>query len=74
MTGAALVTGAGRRIGRAMALYLAGRGHAVAVHYDRSRDEAEAVAAEARAMGVAAQAFQADLLDCLLYTSPSPRD
>ena len=63
MRGAALVTGAGRRLGRAMALYLAGRGHPVAIHYDRSQDAAEAVAAEARALGVPAQAFQADLLD-----------
>ncbi|MDO5620034.1 MAG: SDR family oxidoreductase [Paracoccus sp. (in: a-proteobacteria)] len=59
----ALVTGAARRLGRAMALYLAGRGYDLAVHYDRSADEAEATAADARAMGVRAQAFQADLLD-----------
>jgi NAD(P)-dependent dehydrogenase (short-subunit alcohol dehydrogenase family) len=58
----ALVTGAGKRLGRAMALYLAGRGHDVAVHYASSRDEAEAVANEIRAMGRRAQAFQADLL------------
>ncbi len=58
----ALVTGAGRRLGRAMALYLAGRGHDVAVHYAGSRDEAEAVAAEIRAMGRRAVALQADLL------------
>lgn len=59
----ALVTGAGRRLGRAMALYLAGRGHDVAIHYATSRDEAEAVAAEARALGVRAVPVQADLLD-----------
>ena len=47
----ALVTGAGKRLGRAMALYLAGRGHDVAVHYATSREEAEAVVAEIRAMG-----------------------
>jgi NAD(P)-dependent dehydrogenase (short-subunit alcohol dehydrogenase family) len=58
----ALVTGAGKRLGRAMALYLAGRGHDVAVHYASSRDEAEAVAAEIRALGRKAQTFQADLL------------
>ncbi|WP_299847634.1 SDR family oxidoreductase [uncultured Paracoccus sp.] len=63
MTGAALVTGAARRLGRAMALYLAGRGFDVAIHYDRSRDEAEATAATARALGVRAEVFQADLLD-----------
>ena len=59
----ALVTGAGKRLGRAMALYLAGRGHDVAVHYASSAAEAEAVVAEIRAMGRRAQAFQADLLD-----------
>jgi NAD(P)-dependent dehydrogenase (short-subunit alcohol dehydrogenase family) len=58
----ALVTGAGKRLGRAMALYLAGRGHDVAVHYASSADEAEAVAAEVRALGRRARAFQADLL------------
>jgi NAD(P)-dependent dehydrogenase (short-subunit alcohol dehydrogenase family) len=58
----ALVTGAGKRLGRAMALYLASRGHDVAVHYATSRDEAEAVVGEIRAMGRRAQAFQADLL------------
>lgn len=57
----ALVTGAGKRLGRAMALYLAGRGHDVAVHYSSSADEAEAVAAEIRAMGRRAQTFRADL-------------
>ena len=58
----ALVTGAGKRLGRAMALYLAGRGHDVAVHYSSSADEAEAVVAEIRALGRRAQAFRADLL------------
>ncbi len=59
----ALVTGAGKRLGRGMALYLAQRGHDVAVHYSSSAKEAEAVVAEIRAMGRRAQAFQADLLD-----------
>ncbi|MFN4102300.1 MAG: SDR family NAD(P)-dependent oxidoreductase, partial [Pararhodobacter sp.] len=59
----ALVTGAARRLGRAMALYLAGRGYDVAIHYSGSATEAEATAAEARGMGVNAQVFQADLLD-----------
>lgn len=58
----ALVTGAGKRLGRAMALYLAGRGHDVAVHYSSSGTEAEAVAAEIRALGRKAQTFRADLL------------
>jgi NAD(P)-dependent dehydrogenase (short-subunit alcohol dehydrogenase family) len=57
----ALITGAGKRLGRAMALYLAGRGHDVAVHYAASQDDAEAVATEIRALGRRAQTFQADL-------------
>lgn len=59
----ALVTGGAKRLGRAMALYLAGRGHDVAVHYHGSADAAEAVVAEIRAMGRQAVALQADLLD-----------
>ena len=47
----ALVTGAGGRLGRAMALYLARRGADVAVHYAASQDGAEATAAEIRALG-----------------------
>jgi NAD(P)-dependent dehydrogenase (short-subunit alcohol dehydrogenase family) len=58
----ALVTGAGRRLGRAMALYLGGRGYDVAVHYAGSRDEAEAVAAEIRAMGRKSVTVAADVL------------
>ncbi len=59
----ALVTGAARRLGRAMALELASRGHDVAVHYAGSREEAEATCAEIRALGRQAVALQADLLD-----------
>lgn len=58
----ALVTGAGKRLGRAMALYLAGRGHDLAVHYSASEEDALAVVAEITAMGRRAVALQADLL------------
>ncbi|MFN3954591.1 MAG: SDR family oxidoreductase [Pararhodobacter sp.] len=61
--GKALITGAGKRLGRAMALYLAARGHDVALHYAASRTGAEATADEARALGVQAVTLQADLLD-----------
>ncbi|MFY0308878.1 SDR family oxidoreductase [Leisingera sp. D0M16] len=59
----ALVTGAGRRLGRAMALELAARGHDVAVHYATSAQDAEDTAGEIRAMGRQTAVLQADLLD-----------
>jgi len=59
----ALVTGAGKRLGRAMALYLAGRGHDVAVHYASSEGSAQDVAAEIAALGRRAVTLRADLLD-----------
>ncbi len=58
---AALVTGAARRIGRAIALDLARHGWAVAVHHRDSGEEADAVVAEIRAAGGRAVALQADL-------------
>lgn len=58
---AALVTGAGKRIGRAIALGLAEAGWAVAAHHGESRAEAEALVAEIAARGGTAVALQADL-------------
>lgn len=58
---AVLVTGAGVRIGRAIALALAGRGWAVAVHYRNSAEAAEAVAAEIAAGGGRAATVRGDL-------------
>ena len=46
-----------------MVLYLARRGHDVAIHYNSSAAEAEATATDARALGVRAEIFAADLLD-----------
>lgn len=59
----AIVTGAGRRIGRAIAQDLAGHGWAIAIHYNRSRIEAESVAAGIAKSGGRAALFQADLAD-----------
>lgn len=59
----ALVTGAGARLGQAMALYLGGRGYDVAVHYAGSEAGAAETVAQLQAMGRNAVALQADLLD-----------
>jgi NAD(P)-dependent dehydrogenase (short-subunit alcohol dehydrogenase family) len=59
----ALVTGAGQRLGRAMALFLATRGFAVGVHYASSGDGAAEVVDEIASQGGKAVALQADLLD-----------
>lgn len=59
----ALVTGAGKRLGRAIALELADQGFDVAVHYGRSADEANEVVAAIEAKGRRGIALQADLAD-----------
>lgn len=61
--GLALVTGAGKRLGKAMALALAEDGYDVAVHYNSSGAAAEEVVSQIEAMGRKAVAFQADLSD-----------
>jgi NAD(P)-dependent dehydrogenase (short-subunit alcohol dehydrogenase family) len=60
---AALVTGAAKRIGRAIALRLADEGYAVAIHYRRSRSDAEEVKAAIEERGGRAAIVQADLAD-----------
>jgi NAD(P)-dependent dehydrogenase (short-subunit alcohol dehydrogenase family) len=57
----ALVTGAGRRIGRAIALGLAAAGWDVAVHYRSSELDAQALADEIRALGRRVALLQCDL-------------
>lgn len=56
----ALVTGAARGIGAAIALKLAEDGADVAITYEKSAERAEALAAEIRALGRKAVAIQAD--------------
>lgn len=56
-----LVTGAGKRLGRAVALAAARSGWSVAAHYGTSATDADAVAGEARALGVGAVTVDADL-------------
>jgi NAD(P)-dependent dehydrogenase (short-subunit alcohol dehydrogenase family) len=60
---AALVTGGARRIGRAIALSLAGAGFDIALHCQTSRDDAEATAADIGALGRTCVVLQAALDD-----------
>jgi NAD(P)-dependent dehydrogenase (short-subunit alcohol dehydrogenase family) len=61
INGAALVTGAGQRIGAEIARFLAARKIPVALHVNRSRDAADTLAAEITDTGVKAVVLQADL-------------
>lgn len=58
-----LVTGAGRRIGRALALALGDTDCRVAVHYNRSEQDANETASLIKAMGKEAITVKADLED-----------
>lgn len=59
----ALVTGAGKRIGRAVALRLAREGADIMVHYHKSEGEAHEVVGEIEKTGRKGAAFSADLCD-----------
>jgi NAD(P)-dependent dehydrogenase (short-subunit alcohol dehydrogenase family) len=57
----AIVTGGAHRVGRAIALELAGRMANLVIHYNHSRDAAEQTATQLRDMGVEVLTHQADL-------------
>lgn len=69
----ALVTGAGARLGQAMAVYLAGRGYDIAVHYSGSEAGAAETVARCKTQGVNAVALQGDLLDNAALETLVPR-
>ncbi len=56
-----LITGAAKRIGRALAEDLGAHGWSVAIHYNESKDDADSVAQNVRASGARAITLQADL-------------
>ena len=59
----ALVTGGGRDVGAEICRVLAAAGAKVAVNYNASKAEAEAVVAEIKKTGATAAAYQADVAD-----------
>jgi pteridine reductase len=59
----AVVTGAGHRLGRAIALGLAQKGFAIGLHYHHSESAARQTAAEIEALGVPVLLLRADLAD-----------
>lgn len=61
----ALVTGAGRRLGRAMAEALADRGMTLAIHHHASAEGARELEAQVRQRGGKAACFEADLTDAV---------
>jgi NAD(P)-dependent dehydrogenase (short-subunit alcohol dehydrogenase family) len=61
MSKTVLVTGAAKRLGRAIALDLAAHGWNVAIHYHGSEEDAESATQAARAFGVDAVALKCDL-------------
>jgi len=65
----ALITGAAKRIGRAIALTLANEGVNIVVHYNRSDDEAEELRRELTDLGVKSWAVRADFAQPTEYAS-----
>ena len=59
----AVVTGASRGIGRAVAIKLAGEGATVVINYNGSKERAEAVKAEIEAAGGKAEIKQCNVSD-----------
>ncbi len=59
----ALITGAAKRVGRAMALHLAQQGWNIAIHYHHSANDAESLKLAIEALGQKAVLVQADLQD-----------
>jgi len=73
----AIVTGGGVRVGRAISLGLAAVGADVAIHYRRSREEAETVASQLRSAGRRSVVLEGDLArpeDCRKVVAGAMRE
>jgi NAD(P)-dependent dehydrogenase (short-subunit alcohol dehydrogenase family) len=68
-----LITGGARRIGRSLALAIAGAGGDVVIHYQHSQSEAETTRAEIEVLGRKAFLLQADLSDPVQAAGLIPR-
>src|SRR5471030_2037690 len=73
MTKTALITGAAKRVGHAIALELAAAGYDIAVHYRHSQAEADALAREIAALGRRVALVQANLEDEAAVETILPR-
>jgi NAD(P)-dependent dehydrogenase (short-subunit alcohol dehydrogenase family) len=73
MTETVLITGAAKRIGRAIALELAQAGYDVAIHYNTSKADAVALAEQISALGRRTALVQADLEDEAAVEAMLPR-
>jgi NAD(P)-dependent dehydrogenase (short-subunit alcohol dehydrogenase family) len=67
-----LITGAAKRIGRAIALDFARQGWRIGVHYNSAETDAQALVAEIRRSGGQAEMFGADLNDAVAVTGLVP--
>ncbi len=61
--GTVLVTGGGKRIGKAIAIDLASQGYSIALHHHTSHTEAQKVQSQIKAFGVQCEIFSCDLSD-----------
>ncbi len=71
--GTALITGGAKRLGREIALKLAGMSYHIAIHCNSSLDEAKTLCSEIHALNVDCEIFQSNLLDEDTLTSLIPR-
>ena len=72
-----IITGGATRIGAAIARSLSGINKDIVIHYNKSKSKAENLKKELIKTGSKVYLVKGDLgkeKDCLLYTSPSPRD